>query len=114
MFALEMCLVSLVLRHVLRSRPILQNHSSQLAGSSWKGGGGQELTYSDFKVDEFLCECAHLIVEAESVFSSLGRCEDEVPLSLLLTIHHDLVSWTNNLVINIERPSCLDLCIEIF
>ena len=111
MFVLEMCLVSLVLRHVLRSRPVVQNPPSQLADSSQKGGK-QELTYSDFKVDKLLCECAHLVIKAESVFSSLGRCEDEVPLSLLLTIHHDLVSWTNNLVINIEGTSCLDLRIE--
>ena len=83
------------------------------SASAFQKGGEQELTYSDFKVDEFLCECAHLVIKAESVFSSLGRCEDEVPLSLLLTIHHDLVSWTNNLVINIEGTSCLDLCIEI-
>lgn len=108
-----MCLVLPVLRHVLRSQPIVQNPSSQLAGTSRKGGE-QELTYSDFKVDEFLCECAHLVVEAEPVLSSLGRCKDEIPLSLLLAIHHDLVSWTNNLVINIEGTSCLNLYIEIY
>jgi hypothetical protein len=83
------------------------------SASALQKGGEQELTYSDFKVDEFLCECAHLVIKAESVFSSLGRREDEVPLSLLLTIHHDLVSWTNNLVINIEGTSCLNLRIEI-
>jgi hypothetical protein len=42
--------------------------------------------YSDFKIDKFFSECAHLVIEAESVFSRLARGENEVTLSLLFAI----------------------------
>jgi hypothetical protein len=50
-----------------------------------------------------------LIVEAESVFARLASCEDKVALSLLLSIHDDLLVGAHNLVIDVERSSCLDL-----
>jgi hypothetical protein len=65
--------------------------------------------YSDFEVDKLLRECAHLVIEAKSVFSSFTRGEDEVSLSLLFPIHDDLVRWSHNLVIDIEGASCLNL-----
>ena len=75
--------------------------------------GGQEQkrgdAYSDFKVDKLLCKCAHLVIEAESVFSRLARSEDEVALSLLFPIHDDLVPRSHDLIIDVERASCLDL-----
>jgi hypothetical protein len=81
--------------------------------SSCTSGGGQRTkrgnAYSDFKIDKLLRECAHLIIEAESVFARLARGEDEVALSLLFAIQDDLVPRSHNLVINIEGASCLNL-----
>jgi hypothetical protein len=77
------------------------------------GSGGQRRktgsTYSDFEVDKLLRECAHLVIKAESVFSSLARREDEVTLALLFPIHDDLVRRAHNLVIDIKRSSSLYL-----
>ena len=66
---------------------------------------GQDLirgTYSDLEIYKLLGKCAHLIIEAEFVFTRFGRCENEVSLSLLLSIHNDLFLRSRNLVINIE------------
>jgi hypothetical protein len=65
--------------------------------------------YSNFEIDKLLRECAHLIIETESVFSRLARGEDEVTLSLLFAVQDDLVPRSYNLVVNIEGASCLDL-----
>jgi len=65
--------------------------------------------YGNLKVHKFLSKCAHLVVEAESVFARVGCCEDEVALSLLLPIHNDLVIRSNYLIIDVERSSSLDL-----
>ena len=103
-----MCLAWRVLKRVVRSRPISIRVSDYLSGER-----GQEpeagSTYSYFEINKFLRECAHLIVEAKSVFSSLACGEDEVSLSLLFPIHDDLVPRSHNLVIDIEGASCLNL-----
>lgn len=68
-----------------------------------------ESTYSDFEVNKLLCKCAHLVVEAESVFSRLARGEDEVSLSLLFPIHDYLVRRSRDFIIDVEGASCLNL-----
>lgn len=59
-------------------------------------------TYGNLEVHIFLGECAHLIVEAESVLSSLRGREDKVALALLLAIHNESLVWSDNLVVDIE------------
>ena len=80
---------------------------------AWVREMGEGRTHGNFKIDKFLCKCAHLIVKAESVFAHIRCCEDEVSLSLLLSIHNNLVLWAYNLIIDIKRTSCLDLWIPI-
>jgi hypothetical protein len=81
------------------------NYNSGERGQEPEAGS----TYSYFKINKLLRECAHLIVEAKSVFSGLACGEDEVSLSLLFPIHDDLVPRSHNLVIDIEGASCLNL-----
>jgi hypothetical protein len=59
-------------------------------------------TYSNLKVHHLLGEGAHLIVEAEPVFSRIVRGEHEIALSLLRSIHDDLVRRSDNRVVDIE------------
>ena len=66
-------------------------------------------TYSNFKVDQLLCKCAHLVVEAESVFPSLLCCEDGVELPLLAVLHDGLAIGSRNCVVDIEGAARLDL-----
>ena len=77
--------------------------SHVLAGCKGEG------TNSNLEIDKLLCKSTHLVIEAESIFAHICRCEDKVSLSFLLPIHNNLVLWSHNLVINIERTTCLDL-----
>ena len=73
-----------------------------------------ENTYSDFEVHEFLGEGTHFVIEAESVFARLAGREDEVALSLFLSVHDDLIIGAHDLVVDIERSSCLNLDIQSY
>lgn len=66
-------------------------------------------THSDLKVHKLLGESAHLVVKAESIFSNIVGREDEVALAFLLTIHNYSFIGSDDLIVNIERASCLDL-----
>jgi hypothetical protein len=92
----------------VRVQPDRAKHVSKSPAREGRIGGGRG-TYSDLEINKFLSEGTHLIVEAESVFARLASCEDKVALSLLLSIHDDLLIGTHNLVIDIERSSRLDL-----
>jgi hypothetical protein len=59
-------------------------------------------TYGDFKIDHFLRESAHLVVEAETVFSHFIRREHEVALPLLGSIEDNPVRGADNQVVDIE------------
>jgi hypothetical protein len=75
-----------------------------------KGGKGEEEgTYSDLEIHKFLRKSTHLVIETELIFARLRSCEHEVSLSLLLSIHYDFVLWSDDLVVDVERSSCLDL-----
>lgn len=65
--------------------------------------------YCDFKINKLLGKCAHIIIKAESVLARLFRGEYEVTLSLLLRAHDDLISRTDDAVVDIERASRLNL-----
>lgn len=66
-------------------------------------------TYSDLEIYKLLRKSTHLIIEAKSIFAGLRSREHKVTLSFLLSIHYDLVLWSDNLVVDIEGSSCLDL-----
>lgn len=73
--------------------------------------------YGDFKVDQLLCESAHLVVEAEAVLADFIGCEDEVTLSFLGSVEDDFLlpaigSWADNRIINVERTTSLNGEIE--
>ena len=104
-----MCLAWKGLKRASRSRPVIRAFESVIA-LKWVYGQKTRYAYSNLEVHKLLRECAHLVIEAESVFSRLARSEDEVTLTLLFTIHDDLVPRSRDLVIDIERSSCLDLC----
>jgi hypothetical protein len=72
-------------------------------------GAKDRRTYSDLEIHKLLCECAHLVIEAEPVFPDLQGREDEVALALLLAVHDDLVVGAGHLIIDIEGTTCLDL-----
>jgi hypothetical protein len=59
-------------------------------------------TYGNFEIDHLLCESAHLVVEAETVFSHIIGREYEIALSLLGSVEDDLVCGTDNRVVDIE------------
>ena len=102
-----MCLVWKELKPVVRSQPVGQGVSDFT--SRRDQGARAEGTYSDFEIHKLLRECTHLVVKAEPVFSRLACRKDEVALALLFPIHDDLVRRAHNLVVDIERASCLDL-----
>jgi hypothetical protein len=60
------------------------------------------VTYSNLKVYHLLGKGAHLIVEAEPVFSRIIRREYEIALALLRSIKDDLVRRANDRVVDIE------------
>lgn len=101
MFALEMCLASQVSTLALHSQPakgrVVLIEESQGSDGVWNCS-----TYSDLKIDKLLGICAHLVVEAEFVFSWLRSSENKIALSLLFTLHDYLVPGTDNLVIDIK------------
>src|SRR3569833_1421660 len=66
-------------------------------------------TYSNLEVDVFIRIRAHLVAEAELILADVVGTEDEVALSLILTIQNDLARGAGNLVIDIERASGLHL-----
>lgn len=78
-------------------------------GESEQKGEDKGRPYCDFKINKLLGKCAHIVIKAESVLARLFRGEDEVALSLLLRTHDDLVSRTDDAVVDIERASRLNL-----
>jgi len=59
-------------------------------------------TYSDLEIHHLLRESAHLIVEAEHVFSSLFCGEHRVYLPLLAVLHNDLAIGSRHAVVDVE------------
>lgn len=55
-----------------------------------------------FEIHEFFSECAHFVVEAESVLPNLTSCKDKVSLTLPLALHNHLFVRAYNFVVNIE------------
>jgi hypothetical protein len=76
-------------------------------------GSGRGQTYSNLEIHKFLRKSTHLIIKAESIFARFQGREHEITLSLLLPIHNDLVLRSDNLVVDIEGATCLDLTISI-
>ena len=68
----------------------------------WGTIKGTGESYSYLKVYHLLNESAHLIVEAEPVFSLLFRGKDKVTLTFLLALHDNPVTGPHNTVVNIE------------
>ena len=64
----------------------------------------------DVKVDEFLGEGGHVVLEAELVFADMVRREHVVALPLALANEHDLAVRVLDLEVDVERPSGLHLC----
>jgi hypothetical protein len=60
------------------------------------------MAYRNFKVNKLVGKRAHLVVEAEFVFATVVRREDEVALPLLLPIHNDLAARARHLIVNVE------------
>lgn len=56
----------------------------------------------DVKVDEFVSERAHVVLEAEGVFPNCVGSEDIIPLALTLTVEEDLFIGTLYLEVDIE------------
>lgn len=50
---------------------IVVSISSQEGGEGRKGARARKGTYGNFKIDKLFCKCAHLVVEAESIFTSI-------------------------------------------
>lgn len=69
-----------------------------------RGRAGRTI-YRDLKIHKLLRESTHLIIKAEFILSSLSSGEDKVTLSLLLPIKNDFLSWSYNLIIDIEGTS---------
>ena len=59
-------------------------------------------TYGNLEIYHLLCECAHLVAEAEAVLAHVIGREDKVALALLVAVENKLVGRTDNLVIDIE------------
>lgn len=78
-------------------------------GKANRRGKDKGRPYCDFKINKLLGKCTHIVIKAESVLARLFRGEDEVALSLLLRAHDDLVSRTDDAVVDIERASRLNL-----
>lgn len=71
------------------------------------------LTYRDLKVNNLLGERRDGVVEARPVFSALCRCEDVVPLPLLLACQDHLLVGARHGIVDIEGASRLDLLLFV-
>lgn len=67
------------------------------------------LPYRYLKIHCLLGKCAHLVVEAKPIFSSLFRREDGVHLSLLHGTHDIFVVRPRHIVFNVEGAARLNL-----
>lgn len=65
--------------------------------------------YGDLEIDDFLRERAHLVVEAESIFSCVGGGEYKVALALFLVLHDYLLVWADHAVVDVEGAARLNL-----
>lgn len=74
----------------------------------WQLGLGFILD-GDLEIDEFLGECAHLVIEAERICALFLSGEDEVALTLLLGLEDDLAARGLDDVVDIECTTGLDL-----
>jgi len=74
-------------------------------GSSEKWG----VLYSDLKIHNLLRKRAHLIVKAKTVLSHVISCKHKVALSLSLPLHDRSFVWPDDLIIDIESSTGLDL-----
>lgn len=83
----------------------------------WEGRGRDELslysrvkqTYSDLKIDNFIGDGAHLIIEAEAVFADFVSREDKVALSLFVAFHDPFLVRAVDAVVDVEGAAGLDL-----
>lgn len=62
-------------------------------------------TYCDFEIDHFVCERAHLIVEAEAVLARVLGCEDKISLSFFFAGEDYSVAWAVDYVVDVEGAS---------
>ena len=67
------------------------------------------LQYRYLKIHRLLGKRAHLVVEAEPIFSSLFRRENRVHLSLLRGTHNVSVVRPCHIIFNVERAARLNL-----
>ena len=65
--------------------------------------------YRNLEINQFLCKCAHLIIETESIFALIFCCKDKIALPLLGALHYCSFVGTNHAVVNVERASRLNL-----
>lgn len=98
----------------IRFRPVAQSRgvASVMGSRLWLADLGackEERTYGDFKIHDFLREGAHLVVEAEPIFSCVGGGEYKVALALFLVLHDYLLVRAYHTVVDIERAARLDL-----
>lgn len=99
MSARGLCLAWLGAVRELRPRPTITHVNTKC----WSRC--DRWSYGNFKVDDLLGVCAHVIVEAEFVIANFLRSEDKVTLTLLLANKNDLALRTSNFVVEIERAS---------
>jgi len=84
----------------LRSQPV--GARNQYDSPNVSIGVLRGFTYGDFEIDHLLRKSAHLVVEAETVFSHIVCREYKVALSLLGSIQDGLVCWADNQIVDIE------------
>ena len=70
---------------------------------------GVNAAYRDLKVHYLICERAHFVIEAESIFSRLFCRENRVHLPLKSVAHDLLLIGSSDFIINVEAASRLDL-----
>lgn len=94
----------------LEGRLTLDSFSTcKVMDQRWGPGRVEDQTNRNLEVHHLVREGAHLIVEAELVFSDLVRSEDEIALPFLLSVQDALASGPSDFVIDIEGAARLHL-----
>lgn len=67
------------------------------------------MAYRNLKVNDLLGESRHLVVEAEAVLARRVGREDKVALALLGAVHHAVLIGADDLIVDVEATTGLDL-----
>lgn len=90
---------------LLRPRKELKRHVSLHHARHTPKVLATAIAHRDLEVHHLVGVRAHLVVEAELVFTRLLCCKDGIHLTLLAILHYDVVAGAPDAIIHVERSA---------